>query len=1124
MTPGLLWLLWLPSSGAASDALDVLVLDDGGAESADLVSLLGSVGHTVTLSSDDGQLESDFDGAVYDLADHAVVIWLDGDLSRDEDMPAAGQQALVAWVESGGGLLHTAATSARYEDDGENADAVDLMLLEGSELTIGTADFEVFDGTHPATGTYKTGDTFQILGLGMVPSSAGLGTTLIEWAPGSSPEGPYEALVVDDLGDGRVAQLGWLGHVGAGWSSNLDYTNSSVTRLLPDVLQWLALRPPAVDAGGPYSAEPGDLVLVSGTAEDPDGGEVICAWDLDEDGGADTSDLLTSWDTSMVDGPLEVSLLLSCVDDEGEAAEDTAELSVSNVPPTILEIAVPSPAEEGTELTLSVTWEDPEPDDTHTVLWDLGDGTEGTGDTVTHTYAADGQYTVAVTVTDDDGDSDSRSFAWTIHNQAPTVILEGEQALEVGEEALFRCTATDPGGDPVALSWDFGDGVTAGDEAEVSHAWGEAGSWSVSCTATDGEDQTVATLAVEVLDPTTNSAPDAPVLLSPWNGELLIDAVTLRIAPVADPDGAVPALEIRVEDAETDETVWAVDDVAQGLVETALAIPEPGEGSFRWRARAIDEDGLAGPWSPTWYFALAPPEEVPTGPYGCTCSGRGPQPGAPWGSAWLVLGLLVGRLRNSATNSGPLAGHQRSVSPLRVPDTRRAFAEPLLTHHRPRLHHRISDSTHSSAVEVREHARRLGALALEGRQELAEGGVRPAQERRQPGRVPDPVEGQRGDAGILEVAPHDLRVVSAAGQVGDEGIEGRQEVHALHRVVDHADGAASAQGLSQLDLHLHRGLTRGEGVDLGEGATAQRRREEPEEQVVQEAIEVLLEGLAVGEEHLVGPEELLEGPLLQPLPHEAGPQVGEALAQGPARALQPRPDQSQAGDHPEGVVEVRIAGDMEAPPVVREQAADQHTAGRQGLADHQAEALLGRGVPAEHQLPVALVDHEDPGADPREPAVGEGSERRAHEPLEQGVTGPVHPLEPIEVDEVGPARLVGRTVEPGASGPLELNTLVRGVGGPVEGLLQVTWRHGRELSRGDAAHLPDLPDHRQAHRALQRAPVDLDPLVLQALGDAPLELDGRPGVRLEHPDPATEEPLAQGAGPGHDGTSLWFSL
>jgi len=46
--------------------------------------------------------------------------------------------------------------------------------------------------------------------------------------------------------------------------------------------------------------------------------------------------------------------------------------------------------------------------------WDFGDETSGTGEMVSHTYAADGTFTVILTVTDDDGAQDSQSQNVTV--------------------------------------------------------------------------------------------------------------------------------------------------------------------------------------------------------------------------------------------------------------------------------------------------------------------------------------------------------------------------------------------------------------------------------------------------------------------------------------------------------------------------------------------------------------------------------------------------------------------------------------------------------------------------------------------------------------------------------------
>jgi len=341
-----------------------------------------------------------------------------------------------------------------------------------------------------------------------------------------------------------------------------------------------------------------------------------------------------------------VTLALTCTDDEGEEATGTTSLSIANLPPEILAVEIPSPAEEGVDLALWVSFEDPEPADTHTIVWTLGDGNTLEGEEITHSYAEDGSYTVEVTVTDDDGGSDARSFAWTVYNQAPTVVLEGEQSAGVGESLLFRCTALDPGGDPLTLSWDLGDGTLAGDVEEVEHAYLEAETYTVGCTADDGQDLTTVTLDVVVTASSDNAAPGIPELMSPSNGEVVDAAVTVRVAPVLDPEGTAALLDVVVIDTATDNSAVSLTGLAQGAVETAIALPVLAEGSYRWQVRAIDAEGLAGPWSDVWYFAVQLPEETQEGPYGCSCAGTG---SVPAGGLWaLLLGLGAGVSRRSA--------------------------------------------------------------------------------------------------------------------------------------------------------------------------------------------------------------------------------------------------------------------------------------------------------------------------------------------------------------------------------------------------------------------------------------------------------------------------------------------
>ena len=85
-------------------------------------------------------------------------------------------------------------------------------------------------------------------------------------------------------------------------------------------------------------------------------------------------------------------------------------------------------------------------------------------------------------------------------NHAPvaSVSLSPAAVPIAGASTLtFTATASDPDGDPVTLSWQFGDGQ-AGSGATVSHVFAEGGTYAVVLTATDshGESAKVTTNVV----------------------------------------------------------------------------------------------------------------------------------------------------------------------------------------------------------------------------------------------------------------------------------------------------------------------------------------------------------------------------------------------------------------------------------------------------------------------------------------------------------------------------------------------------------------------------------------------------------------------------------------------------
>lgn len=99
--------------------------------------------------------------------------------------------------------------------------------------------------------------------------------------------------------------------------------------------------------------------------------------------------------------------------------------AAANQPPSIDSInAAQEPAPVNTAVSASAAFSDPDVGDTHTAVWDWGDGTTSPGTvselngsgTVndTHTYAAAGVYPVTLTVADDDGESASAVFEYIV--------------------------------------------------------------------------------------------------------------------------------------------------------------------------------------------------------------------------------------------------------------------------------------------------------------------------------------------------------------------------------------------------------------------------------------------------------------------------------------------------------------------------------------------------------------------------------------------------------------------------------------------------------------------------------------------------------------------------------------
>lgn len=159
-----------------------------------------------------------------------------------------------------------------------------------------------------------------------------------------------------------------------------------------------------------------------------------------------------------------------------------------------------------TPATISVAVRNEPSAESLTFEWDFGDNSPTattTTNTVTHTYGAVGNYTVRVRIEDGEwpacATTTARIFAAGAGNRPPqpTSLLASATSGEPGTTIWFNFSVSDPDGDDLTVTWDFGDssavltdpvpGTVAPTALSRSHVYTAQGTFVANITVTDNQ-------------------------------------------------------------------------------------------------------------------------------------------------------------------------------------------------------------------------------------------------------------------------------------------------------------------------------------------------------------------------------------------------------------------------------------------------------------------------------------------------------------------------------------------------------------------------------------------------------------------------------------------------------------
>ncbi len=212
---------------------------------------------------------------------------------------------------------------------------------------------------------------------------------------------------------------------------------------------------------------------------------------------------------------------LSASNPAGATSNSTDITVVSNVvPPRAVIAALPTKVVTGQFVTLqSASLNEPT-----RLRWDLGDGTQGSGSSVRHSWSTPGTYRVRLTVENSAG-TDATFVDVAVARRVDPPVSQFTQSstdVLVGQSVAFTSLSLN---EPTKLVWNFGDDTTA-QGATASKSWSNPGTYRVTLRASNeaGANRTGVTITVtKPVDPPVASFTATPLVAAPGGVVLFQD-------------------------------------------------------------------------------------------------------------------------------------------------------------------------------------------------------------------------------------------------------------------------------------------------------------------------------------------------------------------------------------------------------------------------------------------------------------------------------------------------------------------------------------------------------------------------------------------------------------------------